>query len=247
MGRRKVTLTQLDIIQTGTKLFLENGYTATSPKHISDELEISPGNLTYYYPTKEDLLAILIEMLADFQWKTVQDIVNEGETPITALCFELTAMAAMCETNSVARDLYISAYTNPKPLTIIRRSDKARAKKVFAEFCPDWSDEKFAEAETMVSGIEYATLMVTHDSPPLETRIAGAMNTILSIYGVPEERRKMKIEKALSLDYIKFGNEVLNDFKEFVSKITEQSFVDLALKRECIIQEYGKFDEDEYE
>lgn len=247
MGRRKVTLTQLDIIQTGTKLFLENGYTATSPKHISDELEISPGNLTYYYPTKEDLLAILIEMLADFQWKTVQDIVNEGETAITALCFELTAMAAMCESNHVARDLYISAYTNPKPLTIIRKSDMARAKKVFAEFCSDWSDEKFAEAETMVSGIEYATLMVTPDSPPLETRIAGAMNTILSVYGVPEERRKFKIEKAHALDYLKFGREILDNFKDYVEEITEQSYIDLALKKECKIQEFGKFLGDEYE
>lgn len=164
--------------------------------------------------------------------KLVKNIVEEGETPISALCFELTAMAAMCEDDEIARDLYISAYTNVKPLTIIRKIDAKRAKEVFKVFCDDWSDEMFAEAETMISGIEYATLMVTEDSVPLEVRIAGAMNNILNIYGVPEDRRKMKIEKALNLDYRKFGKEVLDDFKKYVLEITEQNIINLALHKE---------------
>lgn len=232
MAKRKMNLTKLDIIQTATRLFIEHGYSNTSPKMICNELQISPGSLTYYFPTKEDLLAVLIEILAGFQWKLVKNIVEDGETPISALCFELTAMAAMCEEDEIARDLYISAYTNVKPLTIIRKTDAKRAKEVFKEYCSDWSDEMFAEAETMVSGIEYATLMVTEDSAPLEVRIAGAMNNILNIYGVPEERRKMKIEKALNLDYRKFGKEVLDDFKKYVLEITEQNIINLALNKE---------------
>lgn len=217
----KINLTKLEITQTGIKLFLEKGYSATSPKMISNELGISPGSLTYYYPTKEDLLAVLIHMLADFQWKSVQDIVNEGESAITALCFELTAMASMCEESELARDLYLSAYTSPKSMAIIRVNDAKRAKTVFSEFCPEWTDEEYAEAETLVSGIEYATLFTTPDSPSLETRIAGAMDAILSIYNVPLERREMKVEKALSMDYLAFGRQVLADFQRYVFDVTE--------------------------
>lgn len=231
MVRKKGVLAQLEIVQQAVTMFFEKGYTETSPKAIAKELGISPGGITYYFPSKSHLLAVLIELLTDFQWKTVQDVVNEGKTPLAALCFELTAMAALCEENAVARDLYISAYTDFRSLDIIRKSDKERAKKVFAEFCPDWTDEMYAEAETIVSGIEYATLMTTSVSPPLERRIIGAMNEILSIYNVPEERKKMKIELALALDYRQYGQQLFDNFKSYVFDLTDKSFEDWAKNR----------------
>ena len=41
------------------------------------------------------------------------------------------------------------------------KNDAERSKEVFKDYCPDWTDENFAEAEVLVSGIEYATLMTT--------------------------------------------------------------------------------------
>lgn len=230
--QRNGNLTRLSIIRTATQLFLENGYSATSPRMICDDMGISLGSLTYYFPTKEHLLAVLIEMLAEFQWKTVRDITKEGESAITAICFELTAMAAMCENSEVARDLYISAYTNPMSLEIIRKSDLERSKTVYRDYCRNWSHEEFAEAENIVCGIEYTTLMVTESSPPLHARIACAMNTILGIYGIPKERKNLKIEKALSLDYREFGQQLLDEFKRYVYEITEKSLIDLALNKD---------------
>lgn len=231
MVRKKGVLMRLEIVQRAVNLILENGYSATSPTAVASALHISLGNLTYHFKTKDQILAVLIELLADFQWQTVQEVMEEGETPITALCFELTAMAAMCEENEVARDLYVSAYTTFRSLEVIRKSDKERAKKVFAEFCPNWTDEMFAEAELLVSGIESATLMTTSDSPSLEARIAGAMDKILSIYNVPEERRKMKIDKALSLDYRTYGQNLFENFKKYVFELTDKSFEDWAKNR----------------
>lgn len=221
MPRKEKDLTRLEIIQAATRMLLDVGYSATSSRALCSVLNISLGTFTHYFPTKEDVLAVLIGMLADFQWKTVTETVNEGETAITAICLELTAMAAMCEESDIARDIYISAYTLPKPLDIIRQSDAKRAKIVFGEFCKDWTDEMFAEAETLVSGIEYATLMKASTSAPLETRISGAMNTILNIYNVPAERRLKKVEKSLAMDYRKLGRKMLSDFKQYVLKMTE--------------------------
>lgn len=221
MPRKEKDLTRHEIIQAATRMFLEIGYSSTSSRALCSELGISPGTFTHYFPAKEDILAVLIGMLADFHWKTVTETVNEGETAITAICLELTAMAAMCEESEIARDIYISAYTLPKPLDIIRKNDAKRAKIVFAEFCVGWSDEMFAEAETLVSGIEYATLMKTSTSAPLETRISGAMNTILNVYNVPIDRRKRKIEKSLGMDYRMLGRKMLSDFKQYVSEMTE--------------------------
>lgn len=55
------------------------------------------------------------------------------------------------------------------------------SKIVFGEYRPDWTDAQFAEAEMLVSGIEYATLMTAGDPVSLEARITSALNNILTI------------------------------------------------------------------
>ena len=228
MARRRVNTTKYEIIQEGTRLFLEKGYSNTTPQLICDTLDISTGNLTYYFPTKEHLLAELVDMLCKFQAKTIQDMVEEdGVTSLLAVCIELTSMAAMSEESEIAKDLFLSSYSSPICLEIIRRNDAKRSKLVYKEFCSGWSEQQFVEAETLVSGIEYATLMTTGDSSPLEIRIAGALNSILMIYNVPEELRKQKIEKALSMDYRTQGRYVLDKFTEFVEQTNEHTFEEL--------------------
>ena len=228
MARRRVNTTKYEIIQEGTRLFLEKGYSNTTPKLICDTLDISTGNLTYYFPTKEHLLAELVDMLCRFQAKTIQDMVEEdGVTSLLAVCIELTSMAAMSEESEIAKDLFLSSYSSPICLEIIRRNDAKRSKLVYKEFCTGWSEQQFVEAETLVSGIEYATLMTTGDSSPLEIRIAGALNSILMIYNVPEELRKQKIEKALSMGYRTQGRYVLDKFTEFVEQTNEHTFEEL--------------------
>lgn len=226
----KSQLTRLEIIQVATRKFLENGFTDTSLKAISDELGMSTGNLTFYFPSKEHLLAVLIGMLCDYQWKLIEEEAAEGFSSVMAICLELIATAAMCEDNAAAKDGFLSAYSSPICLEIIRRNDEERAKQVFKPYCPDWTDEQFAEAETLVSGIEYATLMTTGDSAPLETRIIGALKVILSIYNIPEEMQKAKIQKVLTMDYHEIGRRVLNGFQAYVTKNNEQALLALLRK-----------------
>ena len=223
----KIKTTRLEIIRCAASMFMERGFSSTAPKAISDALDISAGNLTYYFPTKEHLLAQLVDMLCEFQWRLMEEEAAEGYSSLMAICLELTSMAAACEADSVAKDFFLSSYSNAIPLEIIRKNDKARAKKVFGQYCKDWTDEQFAEAEILVSGIEFATLFTTGESVPLETRIAGALDTILGIYNVPADVRKLKIAKSLAMDYRGLGVRILTEFREYVHNTTEQAIREL--------------------
>lgn len=217
----KVKTTKLDIIRCAADAFFERGYSATSPKCICEALDISTGNLTYYFPTKEHLLVEFVEMLCEFQHKMMEIEAQEGVSSVLSVCLELTTMAAMCEESEAAKEFYLAAYTSPICLELIRRNDAIRNKAVFEEFCPSWTDEQFAEAEIIVSGIEYATLMTTDNTVSLEQRITGALNNILTVFQVPEEMRKTKIAKVLGIDYRNIGQRVLRDFKEFINQTNE--------------------------
>lgn len=206
------------ILRVSTRMFLENGYTATTVKMICDELKISKGNFTFYFPSKEDVLAVLTNILCDYQRKLIEFEAGEGMSSLLSICLELMSMAAACEEEKVAKDFFVSTYQSPKCLEIIQKNDVERAKEVFAAYCSNWTDEQFLEAEILVSGIEYSTLNAINDSVQLETRIAGALNAIMTIYNVPEEIRKIKIDKVLAMDYRSIGKRIFKEFKEYVEK-----------------------------
>lgn len=226
----KGTLTKLEIVDEATKQFLDKGFSHTTLASIAKALEMSTGNLTFHYPTKEHMLAELVDILCDFHWDRMEQEAGEGISSILAICLELTAMAGACEDDPVIRDFFISSYTSPICLEIIRQNDAKRAKKVFRDYRPDWTDTQFLEAELLVSGIEYATLMTTATYIPFETRISGALNNILGIYGIPEETRNVKLKKVFAMDYRNIGKQAIAEFKEFVSSANEQALHQL-LKR----------------
>ena len=204
------------IIRVSTRMFLDYGYSASSVKMVCDELGISKGNYTFYFHSKDDILAVLTDLLCKYQWKLIKEEADDGISSLLALCFELMTMAAACEESEVAKDFFVSTYQSPKCLEIIHNNDTARAKEVFAEYCPDWTDEQFREAEILVAGIEHATLNAIDKTVPLETRISGALNAIMTIYNVPEEIRRIKIDKVLAMDYRSIGKRIFNEFKEYV-------------------------------
>ncbi len=230
MARARVNTTKVEIIRVATKMFLEKGYSSTSVKSVCDELEISTGNFTFYFPTKEHVLAVLVEMLCEFQREMMQAVVEEGNTSLLALCLELATMASACDEDEIAKDFFISAYSHPITLEIIRKNDSERAVEVFGEYCSDWDINDFAEAEIIISGIEYATLMTTDSTVSLENRISGALNSIFTTFCVPAEVRQTKIEKLLALDYRNIGKRVLRDFKEYVENFNDDDLNELLLK-----------------
>ncbi|MBE6756360.1 MAG: TetR/AcrR family transcriptional regulator [Ruminococcaceae bacterium] len=226
----KSKLTKLEIVRVASKMFLEKGYTNTSIKAIANELEMSTGNLTFHFPTKEHLLAELVEMLRKFQWNLIEKEADEGVSSLLAICIELMTVASACEESEIAKDFFLSTYSSPVCLDYIRKSAVERAKIIFAEYCDGWTDEQYAEAEILISGINYATLMTTESPATLETRIRGALNQTMLIYNVPEKIRNQKIEKVLSINCRELGNRVFKEFIKYVDECAENALKDALFK-----------------
>ena len=224
-------LTRNEIIRVASNRFLNDGYTKTTVASMAKSLNMSTGNMTFYFPTKDHMLAELVDMLGKYQWDLMENEAKEENGSVMAICLELLTIASACEQDEIAKDFFLSSYRSELCMERIRRNDKKRAKEVFKKYCVDWKDEYFEEAEILISGIEYATLFTTPDSAPLEIRVNGALRTILSIYNVPKEIRDEKIKKVLSMDYQKMGMDTLKKFRNYVDKTTEQALHDLLARK----------------
>jgi hypothetical protein len=167
--------------------------------------------------------------MCDFQWREMQALTDEGNTSLLAYCLELTMMVAISDEIPEMHDFLTAAYKHSMTLDFIRKNDTEKIKRVFAEYTNNWSDEHLTEIEDLISGIEYATLMRTEHSASVEYRIKGALNTVMSLFGVPEQVRQIKIAKVLSMDYRAIGRRVYEKFKEYVTMTNEQA-LDEVLK-----------------
>lgn len=224
---KKESPTRLAIIQVAIELFLEKGFSQTTAAAVCRKADIGTGNLTFYFPTKEHILDVLVTMMCDFQWQIMEEATDEGKSSLLAYCLELATMAAISEESPQMHDFYVSAYSHPMTLENIRTNGIAKMKQVFGPFCPDWTEEQFVEAKNIVSGIEYATLMTTEHSASLPVRVEGALNSIMLLFGIPDELREMKVQKVLAMDYRSIGRRVLADFRKYVSETNEKAITDL--------------------
>lgn len=219
MARRIIINTRLEIIEAATDMFLQNGYTNVTVAAISDRLNISKGNFTFYFPTKEHVLAELIIQLVSFQWDMLEQELGGGYSGILAYLFEDAAMACSCYEDEVAKDLYVSAYRSPLSLHIIRESDAKKAKNIFHEYCPDWDDADFALAENIASGIEYSMFTTEREQGiELDKKIRRSLHTILTLYNVPEDECKKILDAVFAMNYREMGKHLLEEFRVYVGE-----------------------------
>ena len=224
MARKKVVNeTKNAIIRVAIEMFLERGFTNTSARAIAAELGISTGNITFYFPSKEHLLMVLVEMLCDSQWSMLEQQADEEETALMAFCMETMTVAAACEQNEIARDLFLSVFQSELCRNLLRENHVARAERIFSEYCGDWTHQQFRIAEILVMGIQHAVIIPTDVEIPLSERIAAALNQILSIYGVPENNRAEKIRRILALDYNDIRQRVREGSLRYVDQLNMAS------------------------
>lgn len=220
-------LTKLEIMRHATHCFLKDGYSNTSVKAISKALNMSPGNLTFHYPTKEHMLAELVAQLCEFQEKMLEYEAQRGYASAAVIGIELMTVAAACADSEIARDFFVSTFQSELCRSYLHRNHVDRAKRIFARQCLDWTDEQFQEAEILVMGLQYATVIATDAEVTLKSRISGALNQILSIYNVDSQTRQKEIEAVLSLDCRNISRRVLDEFIKYAEQTNEQALVDL--------------------
>ena len=209
------------IIKAASELFFENGFSKTTSGEVCKKADVGTGNLTFYFPTKEHILAVLVQMMIDYQWKEMESAADEGKSSLLAYCLELSTLVSISEEYPEMQDFIAAAYSHPMTLDLIRANDVEKIKTVFENYTEGWDEERYTEMEAIISGIEYATIMKTEHSASVARRLEGALDSIMLLLGVPEEVRKRKLGKVLSMDYLSIGRKVYQDFKQYVTETNE--------------------------
>ncbi|MBR5597858.1 MAG: TetR/AcrR family transcriptional regulator [Lachnospiraceae bacterium] len=228
MAKERRTKTKYEIIQVASKFFLEQSYTNTSVHTIAKELGISPGNLTYHFPTKEHLLLGVTEKMVDFKERKYQKEAGLGIESISSICLDFMTVVSGCQESPRAKDLFIAIYSSEMCRNHFQKRRIERAKRILSEQCAGWTENQFKFVELMITGIYLSTITTSDDYLPLETRLPEALYLILDIYGVDEATRRNEIAKILQLDYRQIGKNYYKEFIDYVEEINDKILEEMS-------------------
>lgn len=215
--------TEIKIIRSAITLFLENGYSKTSLKRISEDCGMYQGRVAYHFHTKEDMLHILMQELMGYHGSMIDEFYAKVDDKLFAYAMEITSQIALCNQSDKVWDLYYSAYTHPATFILIKDWAAKKNYALLKEWVPDWTETKFREIENIASCVEFAAFTTpTNKAYSLERMITDILDTIMKIYDIPQKNRNEVIEKVLKTDYINIGQEMFDKFVKRLDNTEEQ-------------------------
>lgn len=163
----------VQILQAALGLLVDSGYRAMSMRRVAQACDMKLGNLTYYFPTKEDLVRELLDAVISSYEIEFDAIVHEtgisAEDRLTEVCILILEDICTKKTTRVFPELW--ALSNHDPFVLDRVQEMyARARvaleEIIAEINPALPDDERQILALFISGsMEGLTMFAGHDKP----------------------------------------------------------------------------------
>ncbi len=184
------------VLHAAARLFLEQGYTATTVRSIADEAGVNVNAMIRALGSKEDILCHLVEFVLEGQFAaTKQFLDGVTDDPVLLYAAETTLQLYMAESSEHIRDLYSAAYSMPESSALIMRSITGKLKQFFSAYQPDLQAKDFYEFEIATGGVMRGFMTVPCDLYfTMERKVRRFIECVFRIFQVPAE----KIEEAIA-------------------------------------------------
>lgn len=210
MAARKHSLsTRQRIIKAGISLYLEKGFANATNKMVAAEAGVGAGSLNNCFRTKEDLLLVVAEHLAENQRSSVRQRFPDY-SPLMCFCLEIAAELTLCENNTRAKELHVAIYTLPKTLNFMKEAYYKETMDILGEHISDWSEQDFYETEIITRAILFGFIMEDCNARfTIDQKIFRCLNNLLKLYNVKREERHKTIEAVLACDLDAMAEEMM--------------------------------------
>ena len=142
------------IVEAADHLFYSRGYNQTSFSDISDETGIPRGNFYYYFKTKEDILAAVVESRIAMFRKMLQECDSSSNDPLERL-LNFAELPERSEEQVLQYGCPIGTLSSELVKDQDHEISKARLTAVF-DLIRDWCEARFNELGLGANARDYA-------------------------------------------------------------------------------------------
>ena len=150
---------RLEIIETAKKLFRDKGFSNTSVDAIIKEMGVAKGTFYYYFKSKEELLAAIVDHTLDEIVKMAERVADDASMSALAKMERLLSgsqlgdEATQEETQAVAEHLHLSANRELHEVTNIQTV--LRLSPIFAKIVEQGNAEKVFDAKRPLETMQF--------------------------------------------------------------------------------------------
>lgn len=202
--------TKNKILTTCVRLFLEQGYHATTMQQITKEAKISVGSFFNLFHGKDGVLLELVQFMFDNQFSMARSSTGEQLPPVYVYAVETAIQMTLTELNENLRDIYLEAYTCRETLNYIQNATLNEIYQIFCPYQPELMPADFQALEYCSAGImrgcmaNPCTMRFT-----LEKKLSTFLAASLRVYKVPEEEVQQVLAFVLGLDIRAMSQQVM--------------------------------------
>ena len=189
------------ILSTSVRLFLEQGYSNTSPTQIVKEADVTVGSFYNIFKSKSDVLTSLCEFMFENQFDIAAEIVGKDVSGPMIYAVETSIQLTLAELNENIRDIYLEVYTDPDLLDLVQHKTTKELGRLFGKYLPENRESDFYEMEIGSAGVMRGYMAKKCDMYfSLEQKLKRFLWISLVIYKVPENEIRQIVDMVLKLD-----------------------------------------------
>ena len=194
---------RFQVLHTAARLFLEQGYTATTVREISKKSEVEINAMVRAFGNKENILCQLVEYALEGQFAATEQFLGGAtDDPVLFYAAETTLQLYMAESSEQIRDLYAAAYSMPESSALIMRSITGKLEQLFKAYQPDLEGKDFYEFEIATGGVMRGFMTVPCNLYfTMERKVRRFIECVFRIFQVPEEKTEEAIAFVSQFDY----------------------------------------------
>ena len=201
------------VLHTAARLFLEQGYTATTVREISKESEVEINAMVRAFGNKANILCQLVEYVLEGQFAaTEQFLKGVTDDPLLFYAAETTLQLYMAESGEQIRDLYSAAYSMPESSALIMRKITEKLEQLFKAYQPDLETKDFYEFEIATGGVMRGFMTVPCDLYfTMDRKVRRFIECVFRIFQVPEEKTEEAIAFVSRFDYPTLARQTIDN------------------------------------
>ncbi len=216
------------ILHATARSILERGYDATTLRAIAQKARTNYGSIQNLYPTKEDMLCDLVNLLFSKQFRVAGGLLD-GITsePLMLYVAETVLQLHIVEMSESLRNTYCAAYSLPKSSEIIQKATTAKVEVIFREYLPGLQTRDFYKREIASGGVMRGFMTIPCNMWfTMDQKVEAFLEATCLIYRVPEEKIREAIAFSKQFDFELLARKTIQGIMEYLDKTESQLYTD---------------------
>lgn len=189
------------IVEVTRRLFLKQGYSATTIRQILKETGLTTGSLYNFFRDKEDILMQIASDYLDDANAMILPLIKDKPDPVVHYALIITLQLSAAESHERVAELYLHAYGSWKVSEIICQNSAKRNRILFEKYNPGMTDQEWYTRSLAINGIIQNCIAERLNSGkiPFDDRLHVILTVAFSLFNIPQEKVRTAIAKTREL------------------------------------------------